>query len=197
MSERFQKDVPAFQAVDVVELFQPLPGWLADRLLKPDEKVTWVRGPWFNPSWERYLTHPALLLLALAFGAASVGLVWLVFGGTPDILAAVGMAAGFFVIATIIILGIANGYFTRLVVTSRRLVILQGYEIVRSWSIDDLPRSLLRYARRDGEDQRWCIDLEAVKNMLGRSSDQFTGAKAILSFSKQLDRIQTRDKDRG
>jgi hypothetical protein len=197
MSERFQKDVPAFQAMDVVELFQPLPGWLADRLLKPDEKVTWVRGPRFNPSWECYVTHPALLLLALAFGAASVGLAWLVFGGTPTILAVVGMAAGLVVIATIIVLGIANGYFTRLVVTNFRLVILQGYEIVRSWNIDKLPRSLLHYARRDGEDQAPCIDLEAVKNMLGRSSDQFTSAKTILSFAKQLDRIQTRDKDRG
>jgi hypothetical protein len=197
MSERFQKDAPAFQAVDIVELFQPLPGWLADRLLKPDEQVTWVRGPCFNPSWECYVTHPALLLLALAFGAASVGLVWLVFGATPTILAVVGMAAGLVVIATIIVLGIANGYFTRLVVTNSRLVILQGYEIVRSWSIDKLPRSLLRYARRDGEDQGPCIDLEVVKNMLGRSSDQFTSAKTILSFGKQLDRIQTRDKDRG
>jgi hypothetical protein len=196
MSERFQKDVPAFQVVDVVELFQPLPGWLADRLLKPDEKVTWVRGPWFNPSWERYVTDPALSLLALALGVASVGLICLGFGGTLEILAALGMATGLFVVVTIIVLGIANGYFTRLVVTSRRLVILQGYEIVRSWSIDDLPRSMLRYARRDGEDQRPCIDLEAVKNMLGRSSDQFTDAKAILSFGKQLDRIQTRDKDR-
>jgi hypothetical protein len=107
------------------------------------------------------------------------------------------MAAGLIVIATIIVLGIANGYFTRLVVTNFRLVILQGYEIVRSWKMNDLPRSLLRYARRDGEDQRPCIDLEAVKNMLGRSSDQFTSAKTILSFGKQLDRIQTRDKDRG
>jgi len=42
--------------------------------------------------------------------------------------------------------GIANGYFTRLVVTNYRLLILQGYEVCRSWSIHHLPRSLIRSA---------------------------------------------------
>ena len=36
----------------------------------------------------------------------------------------------------------------------------------------------------------------AVKTMLGASSDKFTGAKAILSFGKQLDRIKARENDR-
>jgi hypothetical protein len=200
MSERFQNDVPNFRAPDLIELFQPLPGWLADRLLKPDEKVTWVRGPSFNPSWECYVTHPALFVLALALGAMILGLGWLVLGGIRDlqeILMLVGLAASLLVLASIIILGIANGYFTRLVVTNFRLVILQGYEIVRSWSIDDLPHSLIRYRRRDGEDRTPCIDLEAVKTMLGGSSSQFTDAKSILSFGKQLDRIKTRDRDHG
>src|SRR6266508_669464 len=48
----------------------PLPPWLARRLLREDETVTWVRGPRFNPSWERYVTHPVLFLLALVISAA-------------------------------------------------------------------------------------------------------------------------------
>jgi len=197
MSERFQNDLPDLRAADYVGLFQPLPGWLADRLLKDDEKVTWVRGPWFNPFWERYVTHPLLFLLALAVGAASMALGWLISGGSPEILMALALAAGFLVVVSILVLGIANGYFTRLVVTNFRLVILQGYETVRSWSIDDLPRSMLRYGRGDGKDRTAWIDLDAVKTMLGGSSDQFTDSKTILSFGKQLDRIRTRDRDRG
>lgn len=197
MSERFQNDLPDLRIADYVGLFQPLPGWLAERLLKAEEKVTWVRGPWFNPFWERYITHPALFFLALAIGAASMAVGSLSSGGSPEILAFVGMAAGFLVFVSVCVLGIANGYFTRLVVTNFRLVILQGYETVRSWSIDDLPRSMLRYGRRGAEDDKPCIDLDAVKTLLGGSSDQFTDSKSILSFGKQLDRIQKRDRDRG
>lgn len=197
MSERFQNDLPDVQVPEVIGLFQPLPGWLADRLLQPDEKVTWVRGPWFNPFWERYLTHPALFLLALALGAVIVAVVWLISGGEPEIVVLAGLAAGFLVVVSICILGIANGYFTRLVVTNFRLVILQGYEIVRGWSMDDLPRSMLRYGRRGGENEKPCIDLEAVKTLLGGSSNQFTDAKTILTFGKQLEQIRTRRRNNG
>ena len=196
MSERFQNDLPDLRAAEYVGVVQPMPGWLADRLLQDDEKVTWVRGPRFNPYWERYITHPALFLIALAIGAACVTLGWLGSGGSPEVLVLVGFAAGLFVVASIIVLGIANGYFTRLVVTNFRLVILQGYEIVRGWSMDDLPRSMLRYGHR-GENEKPCIDLEAVKSMLGGSSEQFTDSKTILSFGKQLDHIRTRDRNRG
>jgi hypothetical protein len=75
------------------------------------------------------------------------------------------------------------------------LVILQGYEICRSWSIDYLPSSMLRYAR-NGEKESLSIDLEAVKTMLGGSNGQFTDSKTILSFGKELDRITTHQKDR-
>ncbi|MGH7173814.1 MAG: hypothetical protein ACRELF_02110 [Gemmataceae bacterium] len=197
MSERFQDDLPDVPAPEVIGIFQPLPGWLADRLLKADEKVTWVRGPWLNPSWERYITHPVLFLLALAIGAASTVLGGVISGGSPEILAPLAVGAGFLVIASILVLGIANGYFTRLVVTNFRLVILQGYETVRSWSIDDLPYSMLHYGRRDGDNQKPWIDVDAVKTLFGASSDQFTDAKTILSFGKELDRIRKRDRDRG
>jgi len=200
MSERFQSDLPDLRVADYVGLFQPLPGWLAERLLRPDEKVNWVRGPWFNPLWERYLTHPALLLVSVALSVIGLGLVWLNSEGQADFAELFIAAVGSFIliiVPTIIVLGIANGYFTRLVVTNFRLVILQGYETVRSWSIDDLPRSMLRYGRGGEEDQKPCIDLEAVKTLLGGSSDQFTNSKTILSFGKQLDRIQKHGRDRG
>ncbi|MHB1426654.1 MAG: hypothetical protein ACYC3I_26130 [Gemmataceae bacterium] len=198
MSERLQKGEDDFRVPDLLEKFQPLPRWLADRLLRPDEKVAWVRGPWFNPWWERYITHPALLLVTIPLGAICWGLDRLIVmghGKMPPL--DVFIAAGFlfFGIPTIFVLGIANGYFTRLVVTNFRIVCLQGYEICRSWDIDDLPPSLLRYRNLDGEKWMPSIDLEAVKTMLGASADKFTDAKTILSFGKQLDRITTRDKN--
>ncbi len=195
MSERFLNDVPHFRAPDLIEPFQYLPGWLADRLLRPEEKVTWVRGPWFHPPWERYVTHPALMLVALALSGLCAGLVRLFSKDLIDLYAAAFGCFILLIIPTIIVLGIANGYFTRLVVTNLRLVILQGYEICRSWNIDQLPRSLRRYGRL-GEQESWSIDLDALKTMLGGSSDKFTDAKTILSFGKQLDRITLLDEDR-
>jgi len=195
MSEPFPTQMSDFRVPDVIEIFRPLPHWLANRLLRPNEKVTWVRGPWFNPSWERYITHPALILFVLTPGAIILGLGWL---NQVDSAALFHGAFLYFVglgVPTIIILGIANGYFTRLVVTNYRLVILQGYEICRSWSIDYLPPSLLRYGKR-GEEESRTIDLNAVKSMLGNSSEKFADAKTILSFGKQLDSITLRDKDR-
>lgn len=193
MAERLQNDVPSFRAPDLIEPFQHLPGWLADRLLRPEEKVTWVRGPLFNPWWERYVTHPALLLVAMVLSAICLAVVRLIGRELTDFYV---VAVGCFlllVIPTIIVLGISNGYFTRLVVTNLRLVILQGYEICRSWNIDDLPLSLLHHS---SPVHLPSIDLSAVKTMLGDSAGKFTDAKTILSFGKQLDRITTRDKDR-
>lgn len=192
MSERFQHDVPDVRIPVYIEQFQPLPGWLADRLLRPDEKVDWVRGPWFNPSWERYVTHPAILLIPLAFGAMGVGVGKLIDEQFTWVFV---LVAVLLFILTIIVLGIANGYFTRLVVTNRRLVILQGYEICRSWSIHHLPRSLLRFSRW-GDTSDLIIDLDAVKTLLGGASDKFTDSKTILSLGKQLDSITKDDKDR-
>jgi hypothetical protein len=195
MSERFQNDLPDFRLPYFVESFQYLPAWLADRLLRPDEKVAWVRGPRFNPTCERYITHPGLFFCAVAVGAVIVGLARLAGGGSPEPFVIAFLIAGFLVISSIIVLGLTNGYFTRLVVTNLRLVILQGYEICRSWNIDDLPPSLVRYGKR-GEKASWSIDLDAVKTMLGGSSDKFADAKSILKFGKQLDSITIRDKNR-
>lgn len=195
MSERFQNDLPDFRLPDLTESLHYLPGWLADRLLRPEEKVAWVRGPRFNPACERYLTHPGLFFFAVAIGAVIVGMGRLAGGGTPEPFVIAFLIAGFLVISSVIVLGLTNGYFTRLVVTNLRLVILQGHEICRSWNIDDLPPSLLRYGKR-GEKASWCIDLDAVKTMLGGPSDKFTDATTILKFGKQLESITIRDKDR-
>ncbi|HZV04720.1 MAG TPA: hypothetical protein VE999_06525 [Gemmataceae bacterium] len=191
MAERLQDDTLTFRAPNLIERFQPLPSWLADRLLRPGEKVEWVRGPWFNPEWERYVTHPGLLLLPLTFGVVCVGLGR---GISKEFMVPSIMATILAFVFTIIVLGLANGYFTRLVVTNRRIVILQGYEICRSWNIGDLPPALLHYTRRGDEAGR-TINLNAVKNMLGAVSDQFSDAKTILSFGKQLDSITRLDKD--
>jgi hypothetical protein len=191
MSERLQDDTLTFRAPNLIEHFQPLPDWLADRLLRPGEQVEWVRGPWFNPEWERYVTHPGLLLIPLTFGVACVGLGR---GISKEFMVPSIMATILVFVLTIIVLGLACGYFTRLVVTNRRLVILQGYEIVRSWNIDDLPPALLHYTRRGDEAGR-TINLNAVKNMLGAASEKFADAKTILSFGKQLESITRLDKD--
>ena len=90
MSDRFQADgfddlpleVP--QLSNFAEPSPPFPAWLAARFLRPDEKITWVRGPRFNPSWELYVTHPVLLLAALALGALCVLAAWRVVGAWSE-----------------------------------------------------------------------------------------------------------------
>ena len=188
MSEQFQHKVSAIRKAELLEPFQPLPSWLADRLLRDDEKVVWVRGPRFNPSWERYITHPGLIVLALAFGTICVGIgsIGLKVNRT-DLLPFVAVA-GASIVCTILVLGVSCGYFTRLVVTNYSLLIVQGYEIVRSWNIDDLPPRFVHYNLE--EDRRPSIDLDAVQKLLGGSSEKFTDAKSILSFVKQIDRIK-------
>jgi hypothetical protein len=163
-------------------------------VLGPDEKVAWVYGPRFNPSWERYVTHPGLLLAALGVGVLLVGVGWLLAGGHYDRMPfepiVLAIAA---VLGSIFVLGIASGYFTRLVVTDGRLLILQGREVCRSWRSGDLPLSLIRYSILPGETGSRTIDVDAVKTMLGGSADQFADAKTILRFGKQVEQIKSRE----
>ncbi len=193
MSDPFRTDTFARPA-DVASQGSPLPPWLADRLLKGDEQVTWVMGPWLNPSWERYVTHPVVVFAALAVGVACVTIGGLTGGAEAAVVA--GLAGGGVVLAPIFVVGFASGYFTRLVVTDARLLILQGHEVVRTWGLDDLPYSLVRYRRRaDGAESR-AIDLDTLKSMFGPTSDKFAESKTILAFGKQLDQITARDKRR-
>src|SRR5262249_11857818 len=153
-----------------------------------------VYGPKWNPPWERYVTHPALLLVALAAGAACLAVGWRLAGTQTELLALAAVTAAGIVLGSIFVLGLASGYFTRLVVTNVRLLILQGYEVVRSWGLDDLPLSLIRYRMRAGGAGGRAVDLDALTTMLGGASDKFAEAKSILALGKQLEQIKARDK---
>jgi hypothetical protein len=190
MSDRFDTDD---RPRDVSGEFLPLPRFLAVRKLRAGEDVTWVRGPRSNPAWEPYFTHPALFLVALALGAACLVMGRLITGNWGNVLPA--LAAAVVIFGSIFVLGICSAHFTRLVVTSHRLLILQGYEVVRAWDIDDLPRSLIRYGRRATGEQTQAVDLESLKTMFGTSSGQFADAKTILAFGKQLGQIKAREND--
>jgi hypothetical protein len=174
--------------------FTPLPPWLAARLLRDDEKVTWVAGPRHTPSWERYVTHPGLFVAALAAGAVLVGVGALIASVLPEGLIAAIAVAGLLIVGSILVLGVCCGYFTRLVVTSSRLFIIQGYEICRSWNLDDLPLSLLRYRMRGDRVEGRAVDVDSLKTMLGGASDKFADATSILALGKQLNRIKAREK---
>ena len=203
MSDRFQSDAFDPQPPEVPEPTDismpnpPLPPWLARRLLKDDEQIAWVRGPRFNPSWERYVTHVSLFLAALAAGAFCVAVGSLLAEWWPRMLPAAVLLAGGLVVASIMVLGLSCGYFTRLVATNHRLVILQGYEVCRTWGMDDLPPSLIRHGMSAGGGRDRAIDFDAVKTMLGGASDQFVDAKTILAFGKQLGQIKRREEGRG
>ena len=202
MSDRFQAD--AFDAPppdlpeysDVSRPSPPLPPWLARRLLQDGETVAWVRGPRFNPSWERYVTHIGLFGAALAAGAFAVAVASLLAEFWPPVLLPTVLVAGALVLASIMVLGLCCGYFTRLVATNHRLVILQGYEVCRTWGMDDLPPFLIRHDRSVNGERSRTVDFDAVKNMLGGSSDQFVDAKTILAFGKQLGHIKAREDGR-
>jgi hypothetical protein len=195
MSEPFDPDPHDIRLPSVFWQHSPLPPWLARRLLREDEQVTWVRGPRFNPSWERYVTHPLLFVAALLLAGGFVALGVLIGGSWAQIHPAPLLTGIGLVTASIYVLAIANAYFTRLVVTEERLLILQGYEVCRSWRIDQLPPSLVRYARRGGGREKPVIDLNALQNMFGGPSDQIVDAKAIRKLGKQIDQIKKREND--
>lgn len=196
MHDRYDAEGYGGRRLDGRGTHPPLPPWVARRLLRPDERVTWVYGPRFNPSWERYVTHIGLFIGALVLGALLILAGRLVAGSWGEMPVWPPLVAAGLLFGSIVMLGVANGYFTRLVVTDARLVIVQGYEVCRTWRIDDLPRRLVRY-RDDGSDADAgpSIDLDAMKTMLGTASDQFADAKAILAFGKTLGQIRRREDD--
>jgi hypothetical protein len=200
MSEQFQSKpfdaTPADLTLPDISLPPPvLPSWL-ERRFPMHEQITWVRGPRSNPSWERYVTHPVLFVVALALAAVCLGAGWLIGGSWSAMPVLVAVAAGVIVVGSIFVLAIFAGYFTRLVVTNLRVVILQGYEVCRSWKIDDLPRSLIHYRLRPDGERRRAVDLGALQTMLGDSSGQFADSKTIQAFGRHLDQIKARDKGR-
>jgi hypothetical protein len=171
-----------------------LPVWLSRRLLRAGETVTWVRGPRYNPSWERYITHPALLLVPALPGVVVMGIAAQV-GGAPAALAVAAVTFAL-VLPLLFVVGFSAGYFTRLVVTDFRLLIVQGYELCWDCGVDYLPPSLVRYDRRHGEKDRVSVDLNALQTSLGGASTQFVEAKTILAFKRQVDRDRSREQGR-
>jgi hypothetical protein len=195
-NDRFQSEPFDARLPDVSVHYPPLPPWLGRRLLRDGEKVAWVYGPWSSPSWERYVTHPALFLVALALAVGCFGVGWLVYGSWCEELALLALPAGGIMFGSIFVLGIASGYFTRLVVTNLRLLIVQGQEVCRGWAMNELPYSLLRYRNLADGARMPTVDLDALKSMLGGASDRVADSKTILSFGKQLDQIRAREQDR-
>jgi hypothetical protein len=173
-----------------------LPPWLARHLLRADEEITWIRGPRWNPRWERYVTHPVLVFYALGVGVALVVAGRLIAGSWSELTPLLALAAAALVLGCLFVVGICAGYFTRLVVTNFRVVIVQGYAVCRSWSIKDLPPSLVRYEWRGRKRESQTVDLEALQSMLGGASEQFATPKKILAFGKQLDGIKARESGR-
>ncbi len=188
-----QSEPPDAEAPSVIGTSSPLPPWVARKILRPDETVSWVRGPRLNPSWERYVTHPGLILFPLFLGAVALCASATTTGPAgvfPAIIFTVAIALPF-----IFVLGISAGYFTRLVVTDLRVVIVQGYELCWDCDIDYLPPSLIRYDPRRGGKASRSVNLDALQTALGGSSTQFVEAKAILKLAKTIDRIKLRDND--
>jgi hypothetical protein len=167
-------------------------------LLQPGEEITFMRGPKHNPWWERYLTHPAFILLGVALCLFWGYVTWLLddSGAWAGVKTFAPLVMIGIMIASVFVLAISCGHFTRLVVTNYRLVILQGYEVCRAWELHKLPRSLLHYSHAAAEDPRPAVDLEVLQSLLGPASDQIAGAKTILSFGKSLDAIKKREEGR-
>jgi hypothetical protein len=190
--ERFQPELPDIRLPNIVQPCALLPEWLARRHLAPGEQVAWVRGPRLNPWWERHVTHPVWFLYALAFGAACLAAGWVWAGSWADMppLPVVAAVVAFF--GSVYVLAIAAAYFTRLVVTDRRLFILQGYEVCCNWGLNQLPPSLLRYGPH-GRSGSPSVNLDTLQTMLGSATEQFADSKTILAFGKHLDRIKARD----
>jgi hypothetical protein len=193
MFDRFQTDAFHPRTPNLPEQCPPLPPWLARRLLGADETISWVWGPKFSPNWERYATHPVLFLIALATGAL---FLWIgsLLGG--DMLVVAVLLAGGIVLTSVFVLGISSAYFTRLLVTNSRLLILQGYEVCSKWGIDELPRSLVHYGMAGSGLESRTVDLNSLKNLLAGASDKFAESKTIMAFGKRLQGIKSDEERR-
>ncbi len=206
MSDQYQPDPPESpgrperverpeaSAPPRIKAGPPLPEWLAKTALYPDEKPEWVRGPRYAPPWERMMTHPLAFLAAIPPAAICLAVGRIIAGEWKLLHPAFGIAAILIVFGSIIVIGFLTAYYTRLVVTDRRLLIIQGQVPIRSWGLGDLPASLLHFGRHafGGKDAGPRIDLNKLEKMLGGGGDGVVSSDAIIKFGKQLDRIKER-----
>ncbi|MGF1578426.1 MAG: hypothetical protein ACFCD0_03595 [Gemmataceae bacterium] len=169
---------------------RPVPKWLASRLLRPDEEVVWATGPRHTPAIEPILTHWVLVVVGLLLGVGTVLVGLQLVNSLSRLPMWSGFTAIFLVFGSVMVVAAANGYFTRLIATNKRVFIVQGQEVCRSWGLSALPRSLVQYRmNEDGEEER-SINVDALKTMLDAPGDGFAESKTILSFGKHLDRVK-------
>lgn len=172
----------------------PLPGHLARRLLRSDEEVVSVNGPRWSPSWEPFLTHPLVVLVGIALAVGAVALGGMVLGWDNLAMGGVGVFALLSSFGSLILVAFMAGWFTRLVITNQRVMIVQGYEVRKTWGLDELPRSLVRQRRNADGELTKTVDLERLNTMMGGSSDGFVEAKTIWALSKEIDRSRREDR---
>jgi len=193
MADEIQQQ-PSEPAHTDVSLPAPyFPSWLMKRFLREDEGIEWVYGPALKPWWERYACHPVFIATAVVVAALWLAMGWVKAGDFAklSIIPVLGPAA--LVVGSIFIVGASCGYFTRLVITNHRLLIVQGYELCRQWRVDDLPPWLIRYRRLPGADVTKTVDLDALRTMIGSSSANVADAKTILALGKHLANIRGPD----
>jgi hypothetical protein len=194
MTEQFQNRRPRPVSADSKAPALTLPAWLARRILAPNETVALVRGPTSNWFLEPYLTHPGLFLVALVPAGISLGIGRSLVNSWKELPPLAGVIAVLFVFGSIIFLASLAGYFTRLVITDQRLIIVQGREVRSSRSVNELPPILLRRNfDRDGHERAPTIDLNAVNTMLG--VDGFVDSNTILTLGKKIDKMREARED--
>ena len=198
MSDQFRNDAFDARLPDLAGRSSPLPSWLARRLLREDEQVAWVpQASGSTRRGRRYVAGMRLFLAALGFGMVVVAATaWLFAEMWPPIMLPAALVAGGIVLGSVMVLGFCCGYFTRLVATNQRLVILQGYEVCRTWGMDDLPPSLIRDRISEGGRRNRTVDFDAVTALLGGSSDQFVDAESNPGIGKQLGQIKRHEDGR-
>lgn len=173
-----------------------MPAWLAARLLRDGEKVESVRGPRFNPPWEPFVVHPATVLLGVVLAGGAIAAAYLASGGDGPLLFAAAAFALVSAFGGLAVVAFAAGFFTRLIVTDRRVMIVQGIEIRKTWRLEDLPRSLVRQTRGDDGELSRTVDMEKLQTMMGGASDgSFAEAKSIWALGKEIDRIKRDGRD--
>lgn len=169
-----------------------LPTWLARLVLAPGETVALVRGPTSNSPLEPYLTHPALFLVALLPAGITLAVGRAMSPSWKELHPLPGLLAVLILFGTVIFLAGMAGYFTRLIITDRRLLIVQGREVRSSRDVNSLPRALVRRGRDEfGRERAPTIDLNAVNKLVGGTG--FVDAKTILTLSKKIDKLKESD----